>query len=447
MSFNVNNKFSVEGAQQLSTSELQTLSNLYLPLISGDALTLYLALMHLPRINHNKIVHTVLLDQIGITGPNFVRAREKLEGFGLLSTFEQVLTLESQWVYEIHAPIKNDEFLSDKLLVKVLINQVGESQFHWLKDNLLEQRPAIEGKNITKGFFDIIHEDNFDHIPELTPPRVFQTSPLKTAEVKNQPSLDLELMQSLLVSFNISKQDLQAISSDLMLWKRLYGLDELKLVQLIQKNIGVNHQINVKVIDQQLRNDFQNRQSQSVSAESKLKVENNVSKNKTDQKAPTSAVEQLFKQAKSLQPLEFLSDIRNQTGGIISSSERNSIEQLIKYNRLPDEVINMEIYALSVLEKRTTLPRAVLESTYSDWSQAKLKTAQDVVAYLQKRERNLKNKQQTKKSTTYQKRPVETQPDWQNQQVTQVSDQEQEDLKRTLSQMDAKRKEKEKNNS
>lgn len=447
MSFNVNNKFSVEGAQQLSTSELQTLSNLYLPLISGDALTLYLALMHLPRINHNKIVHTVLLDQIGITGPNFVRAREKLEGFGLLSTFEQVLTLESQWVYEMHAPIKNDEFLSDKLLVKVLINQVGESQFHWLKDNLLEQRPAIEGKNITKGFFDIIHEDNFDHIPELTPPRVFQTSPLKTAEVKNQPSLDLELMQSLLVSFNISKQDLQAISSDLMLWKRLYGLDELKLVQLIQKNIGVNHQINVKVIDQQLRNDFQNRQSQSVSAESKLKVENNVSKNKTDQKAPTSAVEQLFKQAKSLQPLEFLSDIRNQTGGIISSSERNSIEQLIKYNRLPDEVINMEIYALSVLEKRTTLPRAVLESTYSDWSQAKLKTAQDVVAYLQKRERNLKNKQQTKKSTTYQKRPVETQPDWQNQQVTQVSDQEQEDLKRTLSQMDAKRKEKEKNNS
>lgn len=447
MSFNVNNKFSVEGAQQLSTSELQTLSNLYLPLISGDALTLYLALMHLPRINHNKIVHTVLLDQIGITGPNFVRAREKLEGFGLLSTFEQVLTLESQWVYEMHAPIKNDEFLSDKLLVKVLINQVGESQFHWLKDNLLEQRPAIEGKNITKGFFDIIHEDNFDHIPELTPPRVLQTSPLKTAEVKNQPSLDLELMQSLLVSFNISKQDLQAISSDLMLWKRLYGLDELKLVQLIQKNIGVNHQINVKVIDQQLRNDFQNRQSQSVSAESKLKVENNVSKNKTDQKAPTSAVEQLFKQAKSLQPLEFLSDIRNQTGGIISSSERNSIEQLIKYNRLPDEVINMEIYALSVLEKRTTLPRAVLESTYSDWSQAKLKTAQDVVAYLQKRERNLKNKQQTKKSTTYQKRPVETQPDWQNQQVTQVSDQEQEDLKRTLSQMDAKRKEKEKNNS
>ncbi|KRN75633.1 hypothetical protein IV73_GL000121 [Weissella kandleri] len=447
MSFNVNNKFSVEGAQQLSTSELQTLSNLYLPLISGDALTLYLALMHLPRINHNKIVHTVLLDQIGITGPNFVRAREKLEGFGLLSTFEQVLTLESQWVYEMHAPIKSDEFLSDKLLVKVLINQVGESQFHWLKDNLLEQRPAIEGKNITKGFFDIIHEDNFDHIPELTPPRAFQTSPLKTAEVKNQPSLDLELMQSLLVSFNISKQDLQAISSDLMLWKRLYGLDELKLVQLIQKNIGVNHQINVKVIDQQLRNDFQNQQSQSVAAESKLKVENNVSKNKTDQKAPTSAVEQLFKQAKSLQPLEFLADIRNQTGGIISSSERNSIEQLIKYNRLPDEVINMEIYALSVLEKRTTLPRAVLESTYSDWSQAKLKTVQDVVAYLQKRERNLKNKQQTKKSTTYQKRPVETQPDWKNQHVTQVSDQEQEDLKRTLSQMDAKRKEKEKNNS
>lgn len=433
--------------QQLSTFELQTLSNLYLPLISGDALTLYLALMHLPRMNHNKIVHTVLLDQIGITGPNFVRAREKLEGFGLMSTFEQVLTLESQWVYEMHAPIKNDEFLSDKLLVKVLVNQVGESQFHWLKDKLLEQPPTIEGKNITKGFFDIIHEDNFDHIPELATPQTFQASPLKTAEVKNEPSLDLKLMQSLLVSFNISKQDLQAISPDLMLWKRLYGLDELKLVHLIQKNIGVNHQINVKAIDQQLRNDFQNQQSQSVTAERKIEVEVNVPKNKTDQKAPTSAAEQLFKQAQSVQPLEFLADIRNQTGGIISSSERNSIEQLIKYNRLPDEVINMEIYVLSVLEKRTTLPRAVLESTYSDWSQAKLKTAQDVVTHLQKRERNRKTKQQARKSATYQKQTAETQPDWQHQQVTQVSDQEQAALKQTLSQMDAKRQEKEKNNS
>ncbi|AEJ23055.1 replicative DNA helicase loader DnaB [Weissella koreensis KACC 15510] len=425
MSFNIHQKFKVVGIENLTLKNLTSLSNLYLPLIGIEAFTVYMALMHQPQRSNKDvtITHVELLNQLNLSGPRLIQAREKLEGYGLIRTFEQVLTLESQWVYEINQPIDAENFLSDKLLVKLLSSYLGDDQFEILKTSLLPDSAEIEGNNVSKGLFDIIREDNFDQIEPLKPINKRSTA-WDEARQKDQPTIDFDLMFEMLKVYGVSRMTLLKNKDNLMLFKKLYAIDDLKLIRLIQGHMLDDHQIDIKGIENELRQEFQQRQEVTIQPV-------------TDVQPKTGNI--LIDQANQLSPLEFLKNIREQRGGVVTASEQYAIEQLIKYGRLPNPVINIELYTLSVLQDRKTLPKAILEATYSDWAQANIKTPSEAIKYIQQRERKIKQGQQNRTSSRAGQQKHETKPDWENQPIQEVSSADQAKLDKMLAQMEAKR--------
>lgn len=425
MSFNIHQKFKVVGIETLTPKNLASLSNLYLPLIGIESFTVYMALINQPQRgkNDNTATHVELLNQLSLSGPRLIQAREKLEGYGLVRTFEQVLTLESQWVYEINQPIDVENFLSDKLLVKLLMSYLGDDQFELLKTRLLPDHEEIPGNNVSKGLFDIVREDNFDQIEPVMPINI-KKSAWDESRNKDQPQIDFDLMFEMLKGYGIDRITLLKNKDNLMLLKKLYAIDDLKLIRLMQGHMIDDHQIDIKEIENELRQEFRQQQQVTISSETTVQPK-------------TGNV--LIDQANQLGPLEFLQNIREQRGGVVTSSEQYAIEQLIKYGRLPNPVINMELYTLSVLQNRKTLPKAILEATYSDWAQANIKTPGDAIKYIQQREQKIKQGQQSRGSKRVGQQHHETKPDWDNQPVQEVSSADQVKLDQMLAQMEAKR--------
>ncbi|WP_246163884.1 DnaD domain protein [Weissella coleopterorum] len=379
MPFNIQQKFKVKGIVNLTPKNLESLGNLYLPLIGIEAFAVYMALIQQPQRlkRDNTTTHVELLNQLNLSGPRLIQAREKLEGYGLIRTFEQVLTLESQWVYEINQPIDAEDFLNDKLLVKLLKSYLGDDQFEILKSKLIPDPEVISGNNVSKGLFDIVREDNFDQIDDVASINQPATA-WDDARQRNQPALDIDLMFEMLKGYGLDRLTLLQNKESFLIFKKLYSIDDLTLIRLIQGHMLDDHQIDVKGIESSLRQTF--KQQQEIKTVS-------TKENITDQPKTGNL---LIDQANQLSPLEFLQNIREQRGGLVTSSEQYAIEQLIKYGRLPNSVINMELYTLSVLQKRKTLPKAILEATYSDWAQAKIKTPGEAIKYIQQREQKIK---------------------------------------------------------
>ncbi|QNN75139.1 DnaD domain protein [Weissella diestrammenae] len=430
-------KYRIISQSRLENEQVQVLTNLYLPLIGMEALTLYLTLLGTLGTDSELHEHTALIDQMNLSAPKFLQARSKLEGYGLIKTFAQELTTTVQWVYMIFSPLSAANFLNDRLLVQLLRSYLGAETFDRLSDTMLIKPPEVTGKDVSKGFFDVVNEENFSSDFKMKPIEQ-QPTGFELAKDINRPQIDIDLLTNLLQSFGVSRTELKKYESELMLMQQLYNLDDMMLARIIQAHVTSNQTIDIAGMTRQLAVDFQQKQMTNETAHSIEAVETS-----EPQKAKPSTNNRLIDQANQMSPLEFLADIREQMGGIVTASEQHAIEQLMRYDKLPKSVINMELYVLAVKEKRTSLSKALLEATYTDWAQAKLKSPIDVIKYIQQRDKNQRH-QRTTGSTRQRQVPVrETTPDWAHQPTVEISQSEQVDLNRMLANMAAKRKEKE----
>nr|WP_239517547.1 DnaD domain protein [Weissella uvarum] len=135
------------------------------------------------------------------------------------------------------------------------------------------------------------------------------------------------------------------------------------------------------------------------------------------QSKPASAAEQLLQQVQSLSPVQYLQALRQEKGGFVTDNELKSLEDIAQLKRLPNEVINVMLYELTVVEQKTSLNRNLMQTIVNDWSQAGVKTAKDAFSYLQKRQQQKQQTPATPKRRYQNQRPVknETRPDWEEQ--------------------------------
>lgn len=75
----------------LSQTDHEVMSFLYLPVIKSDASSLYYALYHYASLNPllGGFVHEDLLDILGMNETDFMLARTKLEGIGLIEVYRK----------------------------------------------------------------------------------------------------------------------------------------------------------------------------------------------------------------------------------------------------------------------------------------------------------------------------------------------------------------------
>lgn len=430
--FNINQRFRVIHRHQLTGEQIEVLTTFYLPIIGKNAYALFMSLSYWPETSAPQTNHTVLLQQLALNQATFMEARAKLEGMGLLNTYQQDLNNITQWTYQLGRPNSAQSFLSEPLLASLLTHYIGQTQYEQLVARYQPDTESVTGKNVTQTFFDMIGNNHFQRIqPQM--PATKDTVSLDF-KINEQQKLNLDLMADMLKLSGVKLADLKRNESELLLIKQLYALDDMQLVRDIQATLDSNGKLDLVKLRARLAARFQSEQ-QPVNVLSATPIKPvTKSDTQTAENTAEGKAHPLIIAATTMSPLSFLAKLRQEKNGFVTISEQKNVTQAVEAKFLPNEVLNILIYQLVVRENRSSLSQALLQTVVNDWRQAGIKTAKEALNYLKQRESNANNAggqrryQNSGRRNQGTPKAKETRPDWENQKATPAS---QNDLKAT----------------
>lgn len=141
----------------------ETIANLYQPIIGYASLAVYFTLISEAKNQAitSVISHNQLLNRLQMAPGEFVDARKRLEGVGLLRTILEEANGSKIYHYQIFAPKTPSKFFDDALLYGMLIKAVGEVDSKRFKMIYHFEDKQTSGKDISSSFIDV-YRPNFD---------------------------------------------------------------------------------------------------------------------------------------------------------------------------------------------------------------------------------------------------------------------------------------------
>lgn len=143
--------------------DVETLTNLYQPIIGYASLAVYLSLV--AEAKNQKITsvisHNQLLNRLQMSPGDFITARKRLEAVGLVRTVLDQKEGMKIYHYSIFSPKTPSKFFDDTLLFGMLIKALGDSDANRFKTIYQYTGSEEEGKDISSSFIDVF-QPNFD---------------------------------------------------------------------------------------------------------------------------------------------------------------------------------------------------------------------------------------------------------------------------------------------
>lgn len=159
----INNFVYAYGNKVNSYLNYDILFKIYLPLLSGNALKLF---MHMFEESKKSISlqksFSDLLNILSFSETEFSVARQNLEALNLLKTYENK---ESHIIFCLMNPLSFNDFVSDEMRKNVLINKIGNESFNDLLNSYQENKVSLEYENKSVSFnefFDLNNQKTFD---------------------------------------------------------------------------------------------------------------------------------------------------------------------------------------------------------------------------------------------------------------------------------------------
>lgn len=148
-------KFHIYSSFNLSADDVSALSLLYAPLIGNDAFTLYMglsALLNRNNLRSEEILHQDLFDIYSLKPVDFLKSKNKLEGIGLLLTYEK----NGDYIYVLLPPLSPKNFIKDAIYGLYLYSKVRKENYEFIKNHFSIEKPDIDDyKEITKSFDEV----------------------------------------------------------------------------------------------------------------------------------------------------------------------------------------------------------------------------------------------------------------------------------------------------
>ncbi len=161
--FDSNSQFNIYSSFTLSNDDVNVVSLLYAPLMGSDALMLYLGLYSLLERNNlrsEKIKHQDFFDIFSLNTNSFLKARIKLEGIGLLVSYEMP---DKNYTYIICPPLTAKGFIKDATLGLYLYAKTSRETFDFIYNHFkVEKIDKSNATNITKTF-DEVYQSQVDN--------------------------------------------------------------------------------------------------------------------------------------------------------------------------------------------------------------------------------------------------------------------------------------------
>ncbi|NLV28823.1 MAG: hypothetical protein GXY57_01490, partial [Erysipelotrichaceae bacterium] len=137
----------VKLASLIADYDVETLANLYQPIVGHQALSLYISLWSEAKSQKITpiVTHEQIFTRMQITAGEFVEARKALEAVGLIKTYQEKTGDMSIYHYSIFSPSTPKNFFDNSLLYGMLIKNLGEVDANRYQSIYYFEQPAPLG--------------------------------------------------------------------------------------------------------------------------------------------------------------------------------------------------------------------------------------------------------------------------------------------------------------
>ena len=224
----------------LTDFERKTIITLYEPIIGCEAVSLYFTLwqdLERSKITGDKFNHHHLMSCLKLGLEPVTKAREALEGMGLLRSFYKSGDV-NEYIYEIYSPLSPYEFFNHPIFNVVLYNNIGSLEY----DNL--SKYYKKEKQVPKDYVEITTplDEGFKTVSMAN--LIDDNDVVKTEEIGPNLSsdyIDFDLLISALpkglVNEKVFNKPTRKLINSLAF---VYDLDTLKMSELVRMVVNEN---------------------------------------------------------------------------------------------------------------------------------------------------------------------------------------------------------------
>lgn len=145
-----NDLYMIKETKMLRSDELDSLMNLYQPLLSSRALCLYFSLLKMPVSSQMYDTHSNLCTKMNCSINELLVARKELEHYLLLNSYYTNAGKNKVFVYDVVLPKTPLKFLKHDVFSRLLVNVVGNDYVERIIKNQNELHDFSKLENITE---------------------------------------------------------------------------------------------------------------------------------------------------------------------------------------------------------------------------------------------------------------------------------------------------------
>ena len=253
---NEKSKFNIYANFSLSSDDVSVISLLYAPLMGSDAYMLYMAFASLLERNNLKseeFSHEDFFKIFSFKAKNFMQAKNKLEGIGLLVTY---LDDNGNYLYIVNPPLTARNFIKDATLGLYLYSKIGEDTYNQIYNHFkIEMIEKKNYQNITKSFDEVfesilLNDGTYDKFAYVLGRKLNQNVKIK------YPKFDFEYFTK-----NIDKALLETgfttnFQAQIINLSYVYGFNEDEMVGLFNDSINKSGYYDYRLLKRKANNLF-----------------------------------------------------------------------------------------------------------------------------------------------------------------------------------------------
>lgn len=393
----------------LNDQDRKLLVMLYQPIVGSTAINLYFTLWsYLDKLEITSMswTHHHITNSMGVTLSEFVSAREKLEGIGLIRSYVKTGNVNN-YVYEMFSPLSAHEFFNNPILSTVLYTNIGNDEFKKVKEYFKIPRINLSGyEDITSKFNEVYESTSFIN-------SVSNDIKKKSVQgIELVSSLDLENIFGLIPEEMLNIKGITRDTKDLIIKLGfIYDLSDEEMTNIIRNSINEKHNIDKELLRNNCRHYY--------SFENSGKLPTIIYRNQPEYlRKPVGDVSKRAKviyQFENTSPYDFLCSKYKDAKP--TKTDLGLLEYLLIDLNLKPGVVNVLIdYVLRINNNKLT--HSFIETIAGQWKRSKIETVEDAMNLAEKEYKHKKSKTVSKK--------VEVKPSWFDQDIEVTSDKEKE---------------------
>ena len=372
---------------------------LYQPLIGYEAQGLYQLLKQLASEDSHPFSHHYLMSIMQMRLPDFLKARKRLEGIGLLEVFQKENGETREFLYELKRPLSPRSFFGDSLLNIYLYSRLGHTNYQRVKKSMEDKYKSETGnpeyERITRPFNSV-----YESVPEKSIESLEAANFGSGVEAESAPALevtfDFDVLAQHLSSSITGKEFLTPeVKAAINKLAFIYSLEPLEMSRLIQRACQPTGEIDIQQLRKTVQSYYRMENDGQMPALSERVQPAELSS--LPPGGPKTEEDKQILEFETRSPYDYLTYYSG--GASPTAADLKLIEDIMFDQNMPPGVMNVLLHYVMITNDNK-LTRALMERIAGHWTRSRVKTVKEAMKLARNEQQKYKEWQQKKADQT-----------------------------------------------